>query len=95
VLVTPARPAFLLSLVAFLPAPPLAVDFLLKLTESFQIRLAPKPYSPAVTYAQLRGLKLSSHDPPVQGHYRNTRGFGGLLRVTGFCHTVIYIPHLL
>jgi hypothetical protein len=89
----PARPAFLLF-VALLPAPALAVNFLLKLAEPGQIRFAPQPHGPAVAYAQLGGLKPFTHHPAVQGHYCNTRCFGGLLRVTGLCHTVIYITHL-
>lgn len=91
----PARPALLLSLVTFLPASAFAVDRLFEFAEAIQIRFAPKPHGPAVTNAQLRRLKLFCHYPAVQGHDRNARYFGGLLRVTGFYIHVIYIPYLL
>jgi hypothetical protein len=89
----PARPAFLLF-VTLLPAPPFAVDFLLKLGQPCQVHVAPKPHGPAVTYAQLGGLNPFGHNPAVQGHYRNARCFGGLLRITRLCHDVIYIAYL-
>ena len=92
-LIAPARPAFLLF-VAFFPTPPFAVNFLLKVFQSCQIRLAPEPHGPAVTYAQRGGFKLFGHNPAVQCHYRNSRCFGGLLRVAGLYHNVIYITHL-
>ncbi len=82
--IAPARPAVLFSLVALLPASPLAVDFLLKDAQTVQIRFAPQPDGPAVTYAQLGGLNLFGHHPAVQRHNRYARRFGGLLRINRF-----------
>ena len=94
VFAAPARPVSLFPFVALLPSSALAVDRLLQLTEPGQVCLAPQPHGPAVPYAQLGCLDLASHNPAVQGHYRNARCFGRLLRITGLCHTVIYIPYL-
>jgi hypothetical protein len=81
----PARPAFLLF-VALLPSSALTVNFLLQPTDRLQIFFAPKPHGPAVAYAQLGGLKLFGRNPAVQGHYCNSRRFGGLLRFKRLCH---------
>jgi hypothetical protein len=94
VLLTPARPASLLSLVALLSAPALAVNFLLKPSEPVQIRLAPKPHGPAIAYAQPGAFYLAHCKPPLQRHGRDTHGTSGLLCVKGLCHTVIYVTHL-
>jgi hypothetical protein len=94
VLEAPARPAFLLSLVALLPSSAFAVNFLLKRTEPVQIRLAPKPYGPAVPNAQLGSLKLLARNPAVQGHNGDPHRFGCLLRVVRFYHTVICITYI-
>src|SRR5579862_4827025 len=75
-----------LLFVTFFPASPFAVNLSFELAESIQICIAPKPYSPAVAYAQLGGLELFRHNPAVQGHYRNSRCFGGLLCIKGLCH---------
>ena len=85
---------FLLPLVTLLSSSALAIDRLLQLSESGQVCLAPKPHCPAIPNPQLGCLYFASYNPAVQGHYRNSHGAGGLLRVTGLCHTVIYIPYL-
>jgi hypothetical protein len=98
VLVAPARPAFLLSVVALLSSSALAVNFLLKSTEPVQIRLAPKAHGSAVAYAQLGDIQPFGHYPAMQGHYRDTRCFGGLLRIKALCHisdmyTILYVAY--
>jgi hypothetical protein len=65
---TPARPALLLLLVAFLPSATLAVNFLLKPVEPVQIRVTPKPHGPAVAYAQLGAFYPTGCQPPLQRH---------------------------
>ena len=91
----PARPALTsLPFVAFFPPSSFAINLLLQLPEPVQVCLAPQPHGPAITDAQHGGLNLGGHNPAVQGHNRNTRCFGRLVRVKGLYHYVIYITHL-
>jgi hypothetical protein len=76
VLGTPGGPAFLLFVVAFLPAPPFAVDRLLDLGDPIHVCLTPQPHCSVVPDRQLGSFDPPSRYPSVQSHHSDARCFG-------------------